>query len=171
MTTIDEIEALLARATPGPWAQGSNWRCAGTHPPIDPERATCAYCDEGPPAEVRAATEEDIARGVDRRTMWHRHRNPDGDLKPWLDDDGAVLCEATGVHRVEGPAGEDVACNYDYEEGGIVRDEDAKLIVALRNAAPDLLAIARLATESLGCCGCEINKDLRAALARLGVKL
>ena len=45
-----------------------------------------------------------------------------------------------------------------------------RLIPALLNAAPDLLAIARLATESLGCCGCEINKDLRAALARLGVK-
>lgn len=45
-----------------------------------------------------------------------------------------------------------------------------ELALALRAAAPDLIAVVRAAAESVGCCGCEINKDLRKALARLGVK-
>ena len=95
MTTIDEIEALLARATPGPWVQ-DEWLVDA--PGLARELASCAS-----------------------------------------DSDDAV----------------DIA--------------NAKLIVALRNSAPDLIAVVRAAAESVGCCGCEINKDLRAALAKLGV--
>ena len=108
MTTIDDIEALLARATPGPW-----------------------YHHEG-----------DIMVGPLNHGYGPKIASANYDGGPCRNEIAGFLPET--VRR-------------------------AALIVALRNSAPDLIAVVRAAAESVGCCGCEINKDLRAALAKLGV--
>ena len=108
MTTIDEIEALLARATPGPWVQ----------------------------------------------TEW--------------------MVDASGLGRE--------LASFELDEP--VDIDNAKLIVALRNAAPDLIAVVRAAAklrhhdEGSSVCGtyyrppraCDCkNGELVEALAKLGV--
>jgi len=40
-----------------------------------------------------------------------------------------------------------IAGMWDYEEGGVKKEEDAALIAELHNAAPALIAIARAAQE------------------------
>lgn len=50
---------------------------------------------------------------------------------------------ARDEHDIEDSDGLTVAGNYHYEEGGVCRQEDRDLIVALRNAAPALIARVR----------------------------
>ena len=106
MTTIDEIEALLARAGKRPWR-----KCT----------ASDGKCRCG--------------------LVWS------------IGDDRVVASFSYDEHTN--------ATDYDHA--------NADLVERLVNAAPDLIAVVRAAAESVGCCGCEINKDLRAALAKLGV--
>ena len=100
MTTIDEIEALLARATPGPWVQ-DEWLVDA--PGLARELASCAS-----------------------------------------DSDDAV----------------DIA--------------NAKLIVALRNSASDLIAVVRAAAKVATPNGMHLTTEawgaLEEALAKLGVR-
>ena len=145
---LDRLEALMAAATPGPWFRGKRWQTAGTHPPIDPTRPTCCYCDRSEPAEVTPydPTRDDSRYVVaDWKGSWHRHPSDDPGTDPVLDEDGAVSSEGAYAHRVEGPTGQPVCSNYDYESGGVVNIPDAELIVALRNAAPALIRLARAA--------------------------
>ena len=100
MTTIDEIEALLARATPLPWRAG----------------------------------------------QWHPN-----------------TIAADGGWPV------DTSCSG-MEGGGCERIEDRDLIVALRNAAPDLIAVVRAAADTrrmVHGAGARLDE----ALAKLGVGL
>lgn len=54
-------------------------------------------------------------------------------------------------HEIQSPAAKpfiaDVAGNYEWEEGGIIRRADRDAIVALMNAAPALIAIAEAAAK------------------------
>lgn len=104
--TIDEIEGLLARATPGPWA-------ASHFPEID-RPFSCIYQD-----------------GSGCRS---------------------IIVNATHAHG----KGQD----------------DASLIVALRNSAVDLIAVVRAAAKVAAHPRWERSEDhgLAEALARLGVK-
>lgn len=140
MEVLDRLAALLDAATPGPWFRGKRWNVAGTHPPIAPNRPTCCFCDTSEPAEV-------IPRSPDDDRNWkgvlHRHPSTDHGTDPVMDEDGAVSSEGVYAHRIEGPKGEPVCCNYDYESGGVVNIHDAELIVAIRNAAPALIRLAR----------------------------
>lgn len=104
MTTIDEIEALLARATPLPWRAG----------------------------------------------QWHPN-----------------TIAADGGWPV------DTSCSG-MEGGGCERTEDRDLIIALRNAAPDLIAVVRAAAKVATPNGMHLTTEawgaLEEALAKLGVR-
>ncbi len=107
MTTIDEIEALLARATPGPW-----W-------------------NEGSP------------------------------LSP------------TGKVHHGGACNRVLTCHNDVDGTTADANDNAALIVALRDAAPDLIAVVRAAAKVAQHPRFSRANDhgLIDALARLGVKL
>ena len=127
MNALDRHRALLAAATPGKWFNERRWLRAGTHPPIDRSRPTCAYCHLGDPQRVTPYTEKEVREGQVDGGAWHAHLAEEGD--DWRND----------PHRIESEDGQLVAGNFDYEEGGIVNQPDAKLIVAAVNAHPLLL--------------------------------
>jgi len=108
VTTIDEIEALLARATPGPW-----W-------------------NEGSP------------------------------LSP------------TGKVHHGGACNRVLTCHNDVDGTTADANDNAALIVALRNAAPDLIAVVRAAAKVATPNGMHLTTKawgaLEEALAKLGVK-
>jgi hypothetical protein len=54
--------------------------------------------------------------------------------------------QADDEHDIEADAGE-VVGNYDWEEGGCIHRGDRDLIVAMRNALPALLRVARAAQQ------------------------
>jgi hypothetical protein len=56
--------------------------------------------------------------------------------------------QADDEHDIEADAGE-VVGNYDWEEGGCIHRSDRDLIVAMRNALPALLRVARAARRCL----------------------
>lgn len=125
--TADDLRAMSAAATPGPWEAGDIWSWAG-----------CGFNGNGPDECVLCAhMGEPVWAGKaninGKRMHAHKHRNP----RPYAID-----------HRISGPDGE-VAGNYDYEEGGIINPVDLALIVWLRNHADALAALidAALALE------------------------
>ena len=139
--TGDELRALSAAATPGPWEDGDVWNWAG-----------CGFNGNGPDECVLCVRMgEPVWTGKSdingKRMQAHKHRNPN----PY----GAG-------HRISGPNGT-VAGNYDYEEGGIIDPADLDLIVWLRNhadALADLIDATQVAND-------EHAWDFRSELAAL----
>lgn len=123
---LEHLEALLAAATPGPWERGDVWLRAG----VNPERygpGRCGYC-----VTLGAPVWKGRADINGTMMMAHQHRDP----TPYGAD-----------HEISAPDG--LVCgNYDVDTGGVVRAEDAALIVAARNALPDLLAVVRAARDA-----------------------
>ena len=116
MTAADDLRALSAAATPGPWEAGDVWSWAGCGF-MGLGADECTLCARmGDPVWTGKA---DING---KRMHAHKHRNP----HPYAVD-----------HRISGPNGE-VAGNYDYEEGGIIDPADLALIVWLVNHAQAL---------------------------------
>ena len=120
MSAADDLRALSTAATPGPWEAGDIWSWAGCgFNGNGPDE--CVLCDHmGDPAWTGKA---DING---KRMHAHKHRNP----HPYAID-----------HRISGPDDE-VAGNYDHEEGGIIDPDDLALIVWCRNHADALADLA-----------------------------
>lgn len=116
--TLAHIEAVLAAATEGPWLRG--WWSAQAE-------SKCICADKG---ELLGKRPQTIYPGAG---PFHVHATD------FFEDE----------HRLSGPAPAclSVAGNYDYEEGGIVRDADATFIAFARNTYPEALAVVRAATE------------------------
>lgn len=112
--TLAHIEAVLAAATEGPWLRG--WWSAQAE-------SKCICADKG---ELLGKRPQTIYPGAG---PFHVHATD------FFEDE----------HRLSGPAPAclSVAGNYDYEEGGIVRDADATFIAFARNTYPEALAVVR----------------------------
>lgn len=112
MSAVDRdlLRKLEAAATPGPWVRG--WYSGQAE-------GKCP-CDRKGPLLAKVPQTQYPGDGP-----FHVHETD------FFEDDHAI----TGPDLLEQVAG-----NYDYEQGGIVSRADADLIVALRNAAPELLA-------------------------------
>lgn len=143
MTAADDLRALSAAATPGPWEAGDVYQMAG-----------CGFVGRGDDECVLCEWGEPVWRGTTdingKRMHAHRHRDP----TPYAID-----------HRISSAAGL-VAGNYDYEEGGIMDPADLALIVWLRNhadALADLIDWANGAPHHDGCNlvigGCSCGRD------------
>jgi hypothetical protein len=104
----ERARAIFDAATPRPWVNGYVW-LAGCMERLGPD--TCSFCAQGGEPVWRG--EADI-NGTMMRA--HRHRVPDPD-----------------GHTITGADFEEVAGNYDYEEGGIIRPEDTALILLAVN--------------------------------------
>lgn len=152
---LDEIDALLDAATPGPWERGDVWAWAGVKPEMFGP-GCCAYCERmGAPVWTGQA---DI-NGT--RMLAHKHRDPD----PYGTD-----------HEISAEDG--LVCgNYDVGSGGVIRAEDAALIAVAPTALRDLVAAVRAAQDvdrewrerGDGGCTTELRLALSTALANLEV--
>lgn len=112
---LDPIRQRADAATEGPWEAGEVWATARVMDRFGADQcALCASC--GSPVWVG----DDLSG---RRT--HRHRRQE----PWEPD-----------HLISAANGENVAGNYDYEQGGIVNPADVEFIVHAREDVPALPA-------------------------------
>ena len=130
---IERLKAAEAKATPGPWKvghlayrmrmvkTGSN-KDTGIYADDDTPIGKCADCKEcGEPLAVKD----------DGNGPYHVHpMYPDTAAK--YEPDQHQLHSQTTFDLVAG--------NYEYEEGGIVREDDTAFIAAARTAVPKLLA-------------------------------
>ncbi len=132
MSTIDEIEALLARATSGPWEH---------HVEVLPPSGLGLLPPESP---------AQVAHLV--RTAWIH---------------GQAKAKVQIVHQWYSPY-TNPNHFHDFDEA------DASLIVALRNSAPDLIAVVRAAAKVATPNGMHLTTEawgaLEEALAKLGVR-
>ena len=111
------LEELLAAATPGPWLRGDVWSLGG----VMPERygdGKCVHC-------VNVGTEP----------VWVGRRDINGTVM--LAHRHLVLDPYDTQHAISGADGTLVCGNYDYESGGVVREEDAALVAL----APDAVRL------------------------------
>lgn len=138
---LSGVAAVLAAATEGPWLRG--WWSAQSE-------SKCICADKG---ELLGKRPQTIYPGAG---PFHVHATD------FFEDE----------HRLSGPAPAclSVAGNYDYEEGGIVRDADATFIAFARNTYPEALAVVRdvvdwhgLAHSSTDLAGCGQRACVSAA--------
>ena len=128
------LQALTTRceqATKGPW----DWRWSfvdagvndGSFPdwPVGIRRGTCAYCGNKKAVLVREYKDE-------QGRSLHQHRFP-SDV--W--------------HDIVAFNGKLITGNYDYEEGGVLHEEDATFIAHAREDLPTLVRLVRDAHETL----------------------
>lgn len=110
--TLAHIEAVLTAATEGPWLRG--WWSAQAE-------SKCICADKG---ELLGKRPQTIYPGAG---PFHVHATD------FFEDE----------HRLSGPAPAclSVAGNYDYEEGGIVLERDARAIVAMDHIIDPALAV------------------------------
>ena len=109
---LNELEARAKAATQGEWVVGNNWNRAGVTPILFGD-GKCFYCQkEGSPNPERE--ELGVINGKRMLMHWHRRATP---INP-----EHVIETADGYHQITG--------NYEYEEGGVVRAEDAAYIAA-----------------------------------------
>jgi hypothetical protein len=122
---LAEIEARTNAATPGPWEAGDVWLMAGVvwdadHSRVGVKAGThCAHCHLGAPVWSGRANINGTVMPA------HRHRSPE----PY----------ALEHHISSADGGGTVAGNYDYEDGGILRREDAEFVAHARADVPWLL--------------------------------
>lgn len=145
MTAADRLRALAEAATPGPWVRG--WWTG--------QAESNCECDRKGPLLGKRPQNDYPGAGP-----YHFHESD------FHEDE----------HQISGlaPSCEEVAGNYDYEEGGIIKSADAAYIAALHPAVA--LAIADLIeqVEALGDpmavaggCWWHAGDALDAALAHL----
>lgn len=134
--TDDEFETLAEiekRATPGPWAVGyaPGGRLVNEDDTFPRLRGTpigqCVDCGASPLVREWGAE--------NGRAHVHRARIEEALADP-APEPRRVFSAATG---------EQVCGLYDHDEGGVIEPHDAALIVAMRNALPELLAAQRVA--------------------------
>jgi hypothetical protein len=144
---LTELERLCEGATAGPWALGhepwgryvNDGSGAGIYADGKTPVGKCRDCKPDDPL-VHEATHEETGQ------RYHLHKS---------DTDGALV--EPDPHRIHSRATWQSVCgNYDYECGGVVREVDARLIVAVVNALPRLIARAR-----------EIEREILARAARV----
>jgi hypothetical protein len=131
---LTELERLCEGATAGPWALGhepwgryvNDGSGAGIYADGKTPVGKCRDCKPDDPL-VHEATHEETGQ------RYHLHKS---------DTDGALV--EPDPHRIHSRATWQSVCgNYDYECGGVVREVDARLIVAVVNALPRLIARVR----------------------------
>jgi len=129
---LNELEARAKAATQGEWVVGNNWNRAGVTPILFGD-GKCFYCQkEGSPNPERE--ELGVINGKRMLMHWHRRATP---INP-----EHVIETADGYHQITG--------NYEYEEGGVVRAEDAAYIAA---ASPQVVLALIEQIRSLACIG------------------
>lgn len=109
---IEKLRELEKQATPGKWRKGQGWfRCKINH-------------------------------GVDAKgkKIWHGGKKCKYTFDIWNDNFHDIRVDPGYKEGDEEVFDSQICGNYDYEEGGVVKEEDNDLICAMRNALPDLLA-------------------------------
>ena len=132
---LAEIRTRVEAATPGPWYREARMALAGVTPKYFGE-GKCFYCARmGDPIWTGRT---DING---RRMEAHIHERPADVSADQVWDSSEVSHRIFTWPRHPAPAETEVCGNHDYEEGGVIRDEDAEFIAHARTDVPYLLGL------------------------------